>query len=317
MRQHFPLCVFPLLVALALGGTARADNPYTGFGVTLASTTDGQPQALPATILKPEGDGPFPAIVIAHDCSGLGARSSGSPGRWGSFLAGNGYVVIMPDSFAPRGFPDGVCTTTTASAGPLLRATLPIARALDEFAALDYLRGLSYVDKAHIGLMGGSHGGSTTLITMVDAANPLATQPRPAGAGFAAAIAFYPGCGARYGGWNVERQFRDHGPVTRYIGVYKPVAPLLILIGEKDDWSPAEQCEALTQAAEKAGYPVTIKVYPGALHSFDSNFPPRYVAERRNGNKAEGHGATTGGDPAAWADAKQQVAAFFGRYLKD
>jgi dienelactone hydrolase len=26
--------------------------------------------------------------------------------------------------------------------------------------------------------------------------------------------------------------------------VYKPVAPVLILIGEKDDWTPAEPCQA-------------------------------------------------------------------------
>jgi dienelactone hydrolase len=145
----------------------------------------------------------------------------------------------------------------------------------------------------------------------------LAMHQRPAGSGFAAAVALYPGCGARYGSWSVARQFSDHGPVTRYIGVYKPVAPLLILVGEKDDWTPADHCQALAQAAQGANYPVTIKIYPGALHSFDSNFPQRYIAERRNANTVEGRGATTGGDPAAWADAKQQVAAFFGRYLKD
>lgn len=315
MQKRFPVCLF--LALLALGAApAWADSPYSGFGVTLASTTDGQPQQIPATILKPEGQGPFPAIVIAHDCSGLGARSSGAPGRWGSLLAGQGYVVIIPDSFSPRGFPDGVCTLAAGASGPSSRITFPIMRAIDEFAALDYLRSLAYVDAAHIGLMGGSHGGSTALATMVDAINPLAVQARAASSGFAAAIALYPGCGARYGGWNVERQLRDHGPITRYIGIYKPVAPLLILIGEKDDWTPADQCQALTQAAQGAGYAVTIKVYPGASHSFDSSFPPRYVDQHRNANKLEGHGATAGGDAAAWADAIVEVKAFFARYLR-
>ncbi len=315
MRKRFLVWIF--LVVLALGvAPARADNLYTGFGVTLTSTTDGKPQEIPATVLKPEGDGPFPAIVIAHDCSGLGARSSGAPGRWGSLLAGQGYVVIIPDSFLPRGFPDGVCTVDTGTPGPALRQTLPAARVLDEFAALDYLRGQSYVDPAHIGLMGGSHGGSTTLATMVDAANPLALEPRPPGAGFAAAVALYPGCGAHYGGWDVERQSRDRGPVTRYIGLYQPVAPLLILIGEKDDWTPADQCQALAQAAQAAGFPVTIKIYTGAYHSFDSANPPRYLDQRRNPNKIDGHGATTGGDAPAWADAIVQVEAFFARYLR-
>jgi hypothetical protein len=38
--------------------------------------------------------------------------------------------------------------------------------------------------------------------------------------------------------------------------------------------------------------------------------------ERRNANKRDGHGATTGGDPVAWADAIERVKSFFGRTLK-
>ena len=33
---------------------------------------------IPATLIRPDGDGPFPAVVILHDCSGLGPKSSGS-----------------------------------------------------------------------------------------------------------------------------------------------------------------------------------------------------------------------------------------------
>jgi dienelactone hydrolase len=313
MRLHLPVCIF---VLAAFGAPAQADMAYSGFGVTLTSTTDGRALSISASILRPEGPGPFPAIVIAHDCSGLGTHSSGAPGRWASLLAGQGYVILLPDSFAPRGFPNGVCTIATAPAGAATRAVLPIARAVDEYAGLDYLRGLPYVDGTHIGIMGGSHGGSTTLATMMDAPNPLAPVSRPIRLGFAAAVALYPGCGAHFGGWNVEREFRDHGPVTRYIGVYKPVAPLLILIGGKDDWTPAEHCQALAQASQDAGYPVSIKTYPGAFHAFDSNFPPRFVPERRNINKPDRRGATTGGDAAAWKDSIEQVKAFFARYLK-
>jgi dienelactone hydrolase len=317
MRWGFAACVLAALAAVqADNRAALAAASYTGFGVTIVSTTAGRPQDIPATILRPSGAGPFPAIVIVHDCSGLGAHSSGSPGRWASLLAGEGYVVILPDSFAPRGFPNGVCTVSNAPSGAALAAVLPLARAIDAFAALDYLRTLPYVDRDHIGIMGGSHGGSTTLAAMIDAPNPLALAPRPAGAVFAAAVALYPGCGAHFGGWSVEREYRERGAVTRFIGVYKPVAPLLILIGEKDDWTPAPHCEAMAKASQQAGYPVSIKVYPGAYHAFDSNFPPRYVPERRNVNKSDGRGATTGGDPAAWKDSILQVKAFFGRYLK-
>jgi hypothetical protein len=41
-----------------------------------------------------------------------------------------------------------------------------------------------------------------------------------------------------------------------------------------------------------------------------------YNPDRINFNKPDGRGASTGGDPAAWADAEEEVAAFFGKYLK-
>jgi dienelactone hydrolase len=68
--------------------------------------------------------------------------------------------------------------------------------------------------------------------------------------------------------------------------------------------------------SSNAGYAVDIVVYPGAHHSFDSAAPVRFVAERTNSHAPGGKGATTGGDPAAWADAKLRVTEFFGRHLK-
>lgn len=305
-----------LAVLLGAGAApeARALGAYTHSSVAVPSTTAGVPQDLPTELYKPDGAGPFPAIVIMHDCSGLGPRSSGAPARWAQFLATQGYVVAMPDSFTPRGFAQGVCT---APSGNSTAKVNPLPRAYDALATLAYLRQQPFVDGAHIGVMGGSHGGATTLA--VDAMSISSAMPpeQDKRTGFAAAIALYPGCGARYGNWNVRRQSGDHGAVVDYIGTYQPVAPLLILVGEKDDWTPAEQCRVLTERAAAAGYLVTIKIYPGANHSFDSPAPERYVAERRNANAPEGRGATTGGNPAAWEDAKQQVSAFFGRYLKN
>src|SRR6185503_17028653 len=104
---------------------------------------------------------------------------------------------------------------------------------------------LPYVDGKRIGLMGGSHGGASTL----------ATLNRP-GSGFVAAIALYPRCA--------------------FFSQLKPEMPLLILTGELDDWTPARECRPL------AGGNVTVKVYPNAHHSFDSPRPQRYIAERIN-----------------------------------
>ena len=153
--------------------------------------------------------------------------------------------------------------------------------------------------------MGGSHGGSTTLSTMaapVAATDPLVPAKR---AGFAAAVALYPPAECAIGEWNGRRA----------AGVYRAVAPLLILTGALDDWTPAEPCRRLAETARAAGEPVTIKIYPGAHHSFDSANPVRYVSTRINANSPTGRGATTGGNAEAWADSIREVAAFFERHL--
>jgi dienelactone hydrolase len=246
-------------------------------------------------VLKPAGSGPFPAVVILHDCSGLGPLSSGSPRRWARELLAHGYVVAIPDSFGSRGFPNGVCVDPSPSRNDVA----PLRRVADAYDALDHLRTLAYVDGKRIGVMGGSHGGSSTLATIAMSARDPERLAQRKRNGFAAAVALYPACAI------------GNPPFTRQ---FIAAAPLLILSGELDDWTPAAPCRALVEAA-RDGSPASIKVYPAAHHSFDSAAPMRYVAERINANAPGGRGATTGGNAEAWADAKSEVAAFFAKHL--
>lgn len=261
---------------------------------------------IPFTIAKPAGDGPFPAVVILHDCSGLGPGSSGAPWRWSSLLNRLGYVTIWPDSFSTRGFVNGVCTESDRG------AVAPRVRVADAYAALDHVAGLPFVDPKRIAVMGGSHGGSTTLATIV--AGPL-NSARP-GQRFAAAIALYPACGPAYGDWRVLRDGGTGSPITGYSGIFRPLAPLLILTGERDDWTPAEPCRQLADRAKAAGEPVEIRVYPEAHHAFDSAAPVRFNANRMNANVPGGRGATVGGHPEAWADARGRVRDFLAFHLQ-
>jgi dienelactone hydrolase len=259
---------------------AQGRNPAALALVLLAACAAPPPQpsgtSIPIAVSKPDGAGPFPAVVMLHDCSGLGPRSSGAPARWARLLVERGYVVLIPDSFSTRGVPDGVCTNPSRSR----LQVAPEQRAHDALDALAYAKTLPYVDARHVGVMGGSHGGSTTLLAL------RAT-------GFAAGVALYPRCSIA-------------------AASYTPSAPILILAGELDDWTPAAECRPL---AERSG--VTLHIYPGAHHSFDNDRPIRYVAERVNPSSASGRGATTGGNAQAWTAAVQEVTAFFARYLKD
>jgi dienelactone hydrolase len=268
---------FSLCLAVLAGFSAAASE------LSIPTTTpQGTTELIPATVSHPEGAGPFPAIVVMHDCSGLGPGSSGAPGRWAKELVSRGYVVVTPDSFSSRGRAAGVCT----DASPGRFDVRPGRRVRDAHAALAFARSLPCVDAQRVGLMGGSHGGTTTLLSM------SAQQT-----GFAAAVALYPRCATAS-------------------GPYRTAAPVLILIGDRDDWTPVEPCRRFAEAAQAAGQPVSIRIYPGAHHSFDSARPVRYVEARINPASPSGRGATTGGNAEAWADSIRQVDEFFRRNLK-
>jgi dienelactone hydrolase len=276
------------VVCIAAGCAGTTTTP--GGASSHGSASGVRPDEIPIRVSRPEGAGPFPAVVIMHDCSGLGPASSGAPARWTKELVGRGYVVIVPDSFTTRGYPSGVCTEASRSRGDVS----PAHRVTDAYMALAHARALADVDGSRVGIMGGSHGGSTVLETVATSSANQALARE--GAGFVAAVALYPRC-------------------QPYAWGYTPIAPLLILIGEKDDWTPAEQCRTLVEGARASGQPVTLKIYPGAHHSFDSDKPVRYVPTRINPSVAGGRGATTGGNPEAWADSIREVTAFFGQHL--
>ena len=134
------------------------------------------------------------------------------------------------------------------------------------------------VRKDQIGLIGHSHGG-WTAVRAVQASYGLAAR------GLKAAVAYYPLC---------QPQF------DRDVAV-----PLLILIGDRDDWTPADNCRKLQAAGFTNPGLVDAVYYPNAYHSFDSNAPDRSVA---------GHRLIF--DPSAASDAEARTKAFFAKYLR-
>lgn len=251
-----------------------------------APSSPGQPASpISVRIVRPDGAGPFPAVVWLHGCGGV-VRGARHVDDWTRRLVRLGYVVAIPDSFSERGYPNGVCGN-----GGLVPA---LTRAGDAYTALRLLEARPDVVPERIGAIGFSHGGWTVLAALDQDVAARARAGAGAEHGFAAAIAYYPECSA--GSW---------------IPTYHTAAPLLILIGERDDWTPALPCERLAQRTRAQGQPVSLLVYPGAYHSFDSYAPVTLVPEAR-----QGRGATIGGDARAREDSIKQVETFFGRYLR-
>ncbi len=234
------------------------------------------PEKIYGYLYKPDGNGPFPAVVFLHGCAGFRPVFKTKVRHWAARLVEWGYVVFLADSLEARGVKTLCGHYNLVSPGN--------GRPRDAYGALKHLQNLQFVDPDRIGVMGWSHGGWTVLFAM---------EKTPAfrssvKARFRAAIALYPYCGSHRGGINSH-------------------APLLVLIGEKDDWTPAYMCESMVAIEAEGGNPIQLKVYPGAYHGFDSRriTPLDYLGHHMEHN------------PAAEQDAVKRVKAFLAENLKE
>jgi dienelactone hydrolase len=239
--------------------------------------------------LPPQPDAaPRPAVVALHGCGGLW-RSASDTGqrfeaRYTEYIArlhAAGFHVLLPDSFSARGS-GSICMQKDVE-----RSIKVETRRADVAAAVAWLATQPTVDARRIVVLGWSHGGSTTLAS-IDAGRAGAAQP------VAAAVVFYPGCGA----------FRRAPYTLRQ--------PLLMLLGANDDWTPPAPCEQLTERLRREqGADVTLRVYADSYHGFDSSAPLRFRAGVPNGIQAGG--VHQGGNPQARAAAFAELDAFLAR----
>ncbi len=267
------------LVALALlvpaSRPAQSQSPPAGFEVIEFSVGGGRAATLKAYLRRPAGTARAPAIVALHGCGGL----FGSAGRfsareldWAEAWVGDGYAVLFPDSFNPRGYRE-ICRLTEGN-----RPIRPRHRADDATAAQAWLAQQPFVEKARIAVVGWSHGGSSTLWAADKGAASVA-------AAFKTAIAFYPGC---------RSAIENAG--------YAPGLPLTILIGSADDWTPAAPCRELA-----ARHSIRLIEYVGAVHGFDAPNSPRRTRNDVGVSGSGGGQVQVGTDPAARAAAMTEV----------
>jgi dienelactone hydrolase len=275
MRLSF-LVAAALVMAGALPVSAAAPDP------TDVALGDGH---LKAVLLRPEGAGPFAAVVAMHGCGGLRSRKGGLSAvyrDWGQHLVAAGFAVIFPDSYGARGL-GNQCKVRGRT------ARITRERVADANAARTWLQNQSWVVPGRISLIGWSSGATSTL---------WAVRPRPShdrAADFRSAVAFYPGC-------------------TRLNATaWSARVPTLVLIGTADDVSSAAVCQQMVAGARGRSAGATVHVYPGAYHDFDH---PTRSLEVRTGYASSSDGTgriRTGTNAAARADALRRVPAWLAR----
>lgn len=158
--------VVPVLLVLCLSLVVASCAAHVRFPTV---TRSGRVEVA-ATLQRPDGTGPFPAVVLLHTCAGLGPYAY----TWASWLQREGYAALVVDSFSAPGRLAYVCGVGRDP------SVSDVAR--DALGALAYLRSLPFVDHERVALMGWSYGAEAAL---------------EAGAhgGLRAIVAFYPWCG--------------------------------------------------------------------------------------------------------------------------
>jgi dienelactone hydrolase len=290
----FALCA-ALLGAASVAQAAEATAERVSFESFDIDPETGQPVTISALYFRAAtraeyASGKTPAVVALHGCGGMygsAARRDRLTERhqaMADLLVAEGYAVLFPDSFNPRGRRE-ICSLKIGN-----QRITQANRRLDVLAALEFLRARPDVDRARVALLGWSHGGSAVLAS-INRRHPVVAQflaaEAPADRFYRTAVAFYPGC--------IESVRTRFG--------YAPASPVSIFIGESDDWTSPKPCVALGDMMAAVKAPLKVRTYPDTYHGFDAPnmFAPVYL-DVPNGVHP-GQGVTIAPNAAARDDA--------------
>ncbi|MEQ1775590.1 MAG: dienelactone hydrolase family protein [Burkholderiales bacterium] len=209
---------------------AACQTTGVSFSNAVLSSADA-PREISGLLAKPEGAGPFPAVVLLHTCGGVKPHVSDA---WPAYLKDLGYVTLTVDTFGSRGL--GPCGNALHPSGPGPKTTAYHEITRDAYGAFDYLERQLYVKKDRIAVIGFSLGANAINSYLIH-------QPRTSAGNFKAAVGVYGRC---HDLWR-----------------YKPgPTPLMELAGELD--------ERHIEACRTVRPPIEVHVLPGTYHAWDN-----------------------------------------------
>ena len=212
-----------LASVLVLSALALAARPATSAEEKVSFGAGGS-----GLLVKPEGKGPSPAVLVVQEWWGMDDWIKDQARA----LAKEGYVALAVDLYR------GKVTTKQEEAHQFMMGLPPEQATADLKAAFAFLAARPDVKKDRIGAIGWCMGGRYTL--------QLATEEPK----LAAAVPYY---GA---------------PPTDAAAIAKIQAPVLGNFGGDDKGPSPEQVKAFEAEMKKAGKSIDVKIYEGAPHAF-------------------------------------------------
>jgi dienelactone hydrolase len=183
-------------------------------------------------IARPEGDGPFPTVLVMHSALGIRHMTEEVAGK----LAGLGYLAVATDMYGKD-----ADISDRMKAGELYMAMLENGPLLRERCALwfDTAAALPDVDARRIAAIGYCFGGQCVL--------ELARSGRDA----RAVVSFHGG-------------LTTHAPLEK--GAFK--GEIVAYCGQHDPFAPADHTKALQEELRAAEAHWQITVFGDAAHGF-------------------------------------------------
>jgi carboxymethylenebutenolidase len=208
------------------------------------------------TLHLPEGDGPWPGVLVFPDAGGVRETLR----NLGDRLAGMGYVVLIPDIYYRAGQwpPFDVATLFTddeerARMGRLVASLTNEAIIADAGGYGDFLLARPEVTGSAIGTTGYCLGGRMSLIAATGLGHKIAAAASFHGGGLAVA----------------------DDPSSPHLAADRITATVYVAGAEDDGSFTAEQAALLESALTGAGVDHTVEFYP-ARHGFAVPDNPTY-----------------------------------------
>lgn len=231
-RVLLGILIFLVALVVLLSGSIAVDYALGGdrldkvANVTIPGTNGGPD--VRAYVAKPEGQGPFPTVIMIHEFWGLNESIVGKA----DLLAEEGYLVVAPDTF--RGSTTG--WVPRAIFQVISNKPENINEDLDSVFA--WLESQPDVDAGRIAIAGFCYGGRTSLVYSLHNGQLAAT------------VMFY--------------GFPETDPEI----LKSLPGPVLGIFGGADQTIPVEQVNAFDAALTDAGVPHEITIYEGQPHAF-------------------------------------------------
>ncbi len=191
---------------------------------------------------RPQGGGPYPAVIVIQEWWGLNDHIKDVAARF----AREGYVALAPDLYSRLG---NKVTADPNEAGQLMMSLEKKDGVEDLLAVVKHLKSAAGVKADRIGVTGYCMGGSYTTLLACHSADVKA------------AAAFY-------------------GEVPDDDTLARLHCPLLYVYGTEDGWIQRKDVDRLRETLKRHGKTAEVQIYAGAPHAFFNDTRPDVYREK-------------------------------------